>query len=115
MTGLFVRLLAEAIVDYWYTRRPQQSHHFLYTLAAAFGPPCAGVLFSHVRRTKSLAVAITLTGAVLVLGGLAVVLARRGPYTGKPARRRRKRAMHSRAPLKRVRGRSMPAKAKAGE
>jgi hypothetical protein len=115
MTGLFVRLLAEAIVDYWYTRRPQQSHHFLYTLAAAFGPPCAGVLFYHVRRTKSLAVAITLTGAVLVLGGLAVVLARRGPYTGKPARRRRKRAMHNRAPLKRVRGRSMPAKAKAGE
>jgi hypothetical protein len=114
MTGLFVRLLTEAIVDYWYTRRPQQGHHFLYTLAAAFGPPGAGVLFSHVRRTKSLAVAITLTGAMLVLGGLAVVLARRVPYVDKPARRRRKRTMHSSAPLRRVRGRGMSAKAKSG-
>jgi hypothetical protein len=114
MTGLFVRLLAVAIVDYWSTRRPQQRQHFLHMLATAFGPPCAGLLFSHVRRTKSLPVAIVVTGSVLVLGGLAIVLARRGPGTGKPARQRHKRTMHSRAPLKRVHDRGVPTKSKAG-
>jgi hypothetical protein len=55
-----------------------------------------------------------LTGAILALAGLAVVLARSGPYKGKPARRGRKRRMHRRAPQKGVPGRGMPAKAKAG-
>jgi hypothetical protein len=107
MTGLFVRFVTHAIIDYWHTRRPPQGH-FLHMLAAAFAPAFARLLFSRVRRTKSFAVS---TAAILVLGGLALVLARRGAYMRKPARRKRRR---SRAPLKHVPGRGMPAKGKAG-
>jgi hypothetical protein len=113
-----VRFLADAVISYWCNAYGlPDNRSLLYLLALALAPSLGGLMLSPARRlirTKSFAISIMLTGAVLALGGLAVVWARRGPSMGKPARRRRKRRMYSRAPLKRIRGRGMLAKAKAG-